>query len=257
MKTLLRLGAALLVSGLAALAGDLTITMQNSGKYNEGRSTQYWSADYMRTNHEGTHRDHMVDYKNGVVYNIDHGKKKIEKMSFDDMLKAAEATEAQMAQFREQMANMPEIAKKMMGDPDAFSVDELGKDTVAGRKCNAYRMVVAKLEMEMSLDPSLKMPVHPTHMARFAKFQGLLQGGAMGPGAGSFKKLYEEMSKLKGVTLKTVMKLPFVGETRSEATKVDESAIPASVFALPLGYTVEDTGKKMLEQAQKAARKGR
>ena len=252
MNRTLRLGALLIMSTLVAVAGDLTITFQNSGKYNEGKSVQLYSADFTRTNHEGTKKDHLVDFKNGVSYAIDHGKKKIDKTTFEDLAAAAEAMEAQMAKLKEQMANMPDFLKKMTGDPNNFSVDELGKDTVAGRKCNAYKMVVAKLEMEMSLDHSLKIPTNPAHMLRFAKFQGLIQGGG-GPAAGSYKRLYEEMAKLKGVTLKTKTKIPFVGgEAISEAIKVEEGAIPASAFALPQGYVMEDVGKKMVEQARKS-----
>lgn len=250
MNRALRLGAFLVATSFLGLAGDLTITFQNSGKLNTGTSTTYYSANATRTNHEGTQTDHMTDLQAGVSYTIRHDKKKIEKISFDDLAAMAEAMEGQMAQLRETMANMPDFAKKMMGDPDAFSVDELGPDTVAGRKCNKYRMVVGKLEQEMSLDPTLKIPMNPANYAKFSKFRGLLQG-AVGPMAGSFKRLYEEMAKLKGVPLRTSMKMPFVGEIISEATSVKEGPIPASAFALPAGYATEDVGKKMLEQARK------
>lgn len=249
----LRLGACLLAATLALTASDLTITFKNSGMKNEGRSVTYYSADAVRHNHEGTKTDSLTDFKAGAMYTIHHDKKKIDKISFDDMVAMAEAMEGQMAKMREAMANMPDFAKKMMGDPDAFSVDELGKDTVAGRKCNAYKMTAGKLEMEMSLDPSLKIPMNPANFARFTKFSGMMQG-ALSPGGGGFKKLYEEMAKLKGVALKTKTKVPFINaELLSEATDVSEAAIPASVFALPAGYATEDVGKKMVEQARKAA----
>ena len=65
------------------------------------------------------------------------------------------------------------------------------------------------------------------------------------------KRLYEEMSKLKGVALRTRSKFPVIGEVVSEAVEVKEGAIPASVFALPEGYKVEDTGKQMREKMNK------
>jgi hypothetical protein len=44
----------------------------------------------------------------------------------------------------------------------------------------------------------------------------------------------------------------FMGmDSAQEATEVKTSAIPASVFALPEGYTTEDVGKKMLKDLQK------
>lgn len=255
MNPILRLGALLLVSAATLMGTDLTITMQHTGKMTKGRSTSYWSANFMRDNQEAQQKDQLVDYQAGIVYSIDHNKKKIEKMSFDDLAKAAEAMEAQMAQLKEQMAQMPDFMKNMMGDPNNFSVTETGKETVAGRKCNVFKVVVAKLDMELSNDPTLVNPVNPAYFARFAKFQGLMKG-AMGPQAGSMKRLYEEMGKLKGMTLKSKTTMPFLGEATSEAVEVKLGPIPDSVFALPQGYAVEDTGKKMLEQARKAA-KGR
>lgn len=252
MNRALRLGAFLILSTLVAGAGDLTITFQNNGKVGNGVSTTYYSANATRTNHEGTKTDHFIDLQAGVSYTIHHDKKKIEKVSFEDLATMAEAMEGQMAQMREQMANMPDFAKKMMGDPDAFSVNELGPDTVAGRKCKKYRLVVAKLDQELSLDPSLKIPMNPANYAKFAKFRGLTQG-AGGPVGGAYKRLYEEMAKLKGVPLRTSMKMPMLGEITSEATSVKEGPIPASVFALPAGYALEDVGKKMVAQARKSA----
>ncbi len=246
MKVPVRATVLLALSALAALATDLTIVSKNSGKFNDGTSTQYYSAQFQRLNHEGTRTDHLTDYKQGVMYTIKHKDKKIERMSFDDLAAAAEGMEVQMAKMKEQLANAPDFLKKAMGgDADSFTVEEQGKDTVAGRKCRVYKISVGKLEMELANDTTLTMPVPAEAYARFGK----LRGAAMGSGA--YKRLYEEMSKIKGVPLRTRSTFPLIGEMVTEAIEVKEGPVPASVFALPEGYKVEDTGKKLREQMSK------
>ncbi|HJV89750.1 MAG TPA: DUF4412 domain-containing protein [Holophagaceae bacterium] len=249
------LGTAIIaaLSVATALAGDLTITFKNGGKHNEGISHQYMTADRHRTNHEGTQIDSMMDLQKGMIYTIKHKDKKVEFMSFDDMEKVAEAMSARMAEMQAQMKEGPmaEMMAKMMGDPNNFSVDQVGSETVAGRKCTKYHMVMMKMDMTLSADPNLKLPMNPANFARFTKFTHLMQFAASPAAA----KMATEMAKIKGFTLKSVTVAPFIGEITREATEVKEGPIPASVFALPEGYKMEDAGKKMLEQAQKGSRK--
>lgn len=247
--------AAILVSfsTLAACAGDLTITFRNTGKHNEGLSHQYMTADRHRTNHDGNQTDSMIDLQKGMIYTIKHKDKKVEFMSFEDMEKFAELMSARMAEMQEQM-NQPGIGAmmaKIMGDPNNFSVEQVGTETVADRKCTKYHMLLMKTDMTLSTDPTLKVPMNPANFARFTKFTNLMKFAASPAAA----KMAAEMAKIKGFTLKTVTQVPMLGQITSEATEVKEGAIPASVFALPEGYKMEDTGKKMLEQAQKGGRK--
>jgi len=239
MKVSMRLAAVLLCSALSMLAGDLTIVFRNSGKL-EGTSTQYYSPAFHRHNTEATKTDQLTDFRAGVMYTIKHKDRKIEKMSFDDLVAAFEGLQASMEK-------MPAFLKNAMGgDADTFSVDPIGKDTVAGRKCTVTRILVGKLEMEVASDPTLQIPTSPEAWAQYAKVRGLASGGMA-----SFKRLYEELSKLKGVPLRTKSRFPIVGEITAEAIEVKEGPIAASVFALPEGYKVEDTGKKMREQMAK------
>lgn len=241
------------LSALAALSGDLTITFKNGGKHNEGLSHQYMTADRHRTNHEGTKIDTMIDLQKGMLYTIKHKDKKVEFMSFEDLEKIAEAMSAQLAELQEQMGQggMGAMMAKLMGDPNNFAVEQVGTETVAGRKCTKYHMVLMKMDMTLSTDPNLKMPMNPANFARFTKFTNLLRYAASPAGA----KMAAEMAKIKGFTLKSVTQVPMLGEMTSEAIEVKEGPVPASVFALPEGYTQEDTGKKMLEQTQKRGRK--
>ncbi len=241
------------LSALTLFAGDLTITFQNTGKHNEGISHQYMTADRHRTNHAGSQIDSMIDLQKGMIYTIKHKDKKVEFMSFEDMEKFAEIMSARMAEMQEQM-NQPGIGAmmaKMMGDPNDFHVDQVGSETIAGRKCTKYHMVMMKTDMTLSTDPNLKIPMNPANFARFTKFTHLMQFAASPAAA----KMAAEMAKVKGFTLKRIMKVPMLGEISSEATEVKEGPVPAAIFALPEGYKMEDNGKKMLEQAQKGGRK--
>ncbi|MBI3130967.1 MAG: DUF4412 domain-containing protein [Acidobacteria bacterium] len=241
------------LSVMAALAGDLTITFKNSGKHNEGISHQYMTADRHRTNHEGIQTDSMIDLQKGMIYTIKHKEKKVEFMSFEDMEKFAEAMSARMAEMQEQM-NQPGVGAmmaKIMGDPNNFSVDQVGSETVASRKCTKYHMVIMKMDMVLSTDPTLKIPMNPANFARFTKFTNLMKFAASPAAA----KMAAEMAKIKGFTLKSVTQVPMLGQITSEATEVKEGPIAPTVFALPEGYKMEDTGKKLLEQSQKGGRK--
>ena len=243
MKVSMRLAAVLLASTLAALAGDLTLTMTGKGKYNDGPQTQLWSSKFMRMNNPGSQIDTLVDYENGINYTIEHKKKTIQKFSWDDMEAAVEA-------MAESMKNMPAFALKLMGGGDGeVTVEDLGKEAVVGRTCRKWKITSGKMIFETSNDPSLKPPIPAVSYQRSLKVKNLI--GAMGPAASQMRKIGEEMSKIQGVALKTRTVMPIVGEVTSEATEVKEGTIPASSFALPDGYKLVDAGKKMREDLAK------
>jgi hypothetical protein len=67
----------------------------------------------------------------------------------------------------------------------------------------------------------------------------------MGPAATGMMKVGEELSKIQGMALKTRTVMPMIGEMTTEATEVKEGPIPATAFAMPEGYKIEDIGQKM------------
>jgi hypothetical protein len=251
MNTLLRGALVAVVSTACLLASDLTITFNAKtkgpmGMSGDGIQTQYYSTNFRKTVDEGTKVDTMVDYAKGVFYTIHHKDKKIDMMTFDDMVAVGEAMDAKLAQ----MANLPKFLQGAMGggDPGEVKVEAVGEETVVGRACKKYKLTIGKLLQELSMDPSLKIPTNP---AAYAKFSKLQSNTFAGPSAAGMKKMIVELSKLQGVALKTHM-TGFMGvDSSTEATDVKTSAIPASVFTLPDGYKTEDTGKKMLKDLQK------
>ena len=245
MKVPMRVPAILLLSALAAFAADLTLTLKGTGKYNEGEQTQMWSSKYMRTNNPGAKRDTLVDYEKGLFYTIDHKKKVVEMMTWDDLEAVAERA-------ADMLKDLPPMVLKMMpgGGGGEVSVEDEGKEVVAGRTCRKWKFTSGgKTLHETSNDPSLKIPIPAAAYQRALKMQRVI--GAMGPAAAQMAKLGLELSKIQGTPLKTKMTMPMVGEVGTEATEVKEGPIPAAAFALPEGYKMEDAGKKLREQMSK------
>lgn len=238
MRKLLLVALSVAVSTLSLLAGDLTITSKVTGRgamAKDGTQVQYMSPTRIRINHEGTRMDSMVDYSAGVMYAIDHGKRTITKMTFQDLQEAMDAMEEQMGAMSGMMGKM------MFGDASEVKVEKLGTDTVLGRPCQKVRITVGRMVEELSLDPSLQFPIHD-----YAKAMSMLNRmpGAMGT---LFKRLYQEIGKLKGVPLRTHVKGLMGMDMTTEATDISTSAIPGGVWALPADYKVVDGGKEMKE----------
>lgn len=243
MRLLVRAAFAFTWSALCILAGDLTLTQTTTGRGQQGEQTQYWTARFMRTNHAGTQVDTMVDFTQGMSYTINHKKKLIQKMSWDDLEAALEAS-------AEKMKNLPAFALKLMGGGDGeVKVEDQGTETLLGRRCHKWKVTMGKLSFETSNDPTLKPPIPAISYKRFLRLQNAI--GQMGPGAASMLKLGEELAKIQGLALKSHTVLPFVGEVTTTTTSVKEGPVAASAFDLPTGYQVEDTGRKMRESLAK------
>ncbi|HET8715152.1 MAG TPA: hypothetical protein VFM16_04970 [Holophagaceae bacterium] len=245
MIRLMRTVFSLLLLSTAAFAGDLTITMTAHGKGamgsgSSGVQTHYYSAKFMRINDPGAQRDTLMDYGTMTNYIIDHKKKLIQKMTFQDAIDVMNEASRQAPEGMSRMMTM------MFGDPNNFKVTEEGKETIAGRSCTKYKIVVGKIVMELSNDPTLRMPMPEASYQKMIKMRGAMMA-AMPSGKG-FVRLYEEMSKIKGVTLKSHMSGMMGMDTLTEATAVKEGPIDPSVFALPSGYQMEDLGAKMKAQ---------
>ena len=243
MRRLLKSALAIAFFLPSLLAGDLTLTMASTGRGNVGKQTHLWSAKYMRINHPEGQRDTLVDFGQGVHYTIDHKKKVIQKMSWEDL-------EVAMEGMAEKMKNLPAFAQKLMGGGEAqVAVEEQGSETILGRKCKKWKITMGSTVMESSNDPSLKPPMPVGSYKRFLRLQHAI--GQLGPGASSMLKLGEELAKVQGIALRTHSVLPIVGDLTSVATELKEGPIPESAFALPEGYKLEDAGKKMRESLAK------
>lgn len=236
MRTFFASALLALLSCSAMLAGDLTITSQVTGKgafAKDGTQVQYFSAARMRINHPGAKMDSFVDYGQEVIYSIDHGKKVVTRLTFKDMQESMQALE-------DQMAGMPEMVTKMMfGDVSEVKVEQLGADVVLGRPCKKVRITLGKMVQELSVDPSLQIPVkdYAKAMTMVNRMPG--QAGAL------FKRVYDETARLKGMPLRTHITGLMGMDVTTEATAVSTAAIPESTWSLPSDYATKDGGKEM------------
>ena len=232
MIRLLKAVFSVLLVSSAAIAGDLTITMNahSKGPMGSGSTsvqTHYYSSKFMRMNDPTAQVDTLMDYGTMTSYTINH---KNQASSQDQ-------------------EGMSAMMNKIFGDPNNFKVTEEGKDTVAGRSCNKYKITVGKLVMDLSNDPTLKMPMPEVSYQKMVKMRGAMMAAM--PSGKAFVRLYEEMSKIKGLTLKSHMTGMMGMDIQSEATAVKEGPIDPSVFALPSGYAMEDMGAKLKAQMAK------
>lgn len=241
----------LLMVATSLLGADLTITFNSKGKglfkAAGGVQIEYFTENFMLTRDEANKQDVLVDYGKGITYTINHKKQTVEMLKLEDALAAMESAGAQVE-------GMAGVMGAMFGDPNDVSVDKDGQEVVAERMCNRYKIRVAKLNAELYADPKLKLPVTEAIWAKHMKARAASMAAA-GPAAAAFKRLYEEMSKVKGVVLRSIisggMMMPTMERT---ATAVSTTDIDASLFKLPEGYKVQDVGKKMREDMAKAAK---
>jgi hypothetical protein len=193
----------------------------------------------MRINQPGSQVDFLVDFRNGVSYQIDHKKKLIQKMSWDDLESAAEA-------YGEKLKKLPPILLRMMGANDATAtVVEQGTESLLGRECHKWKITMGPMVIETSHDPSIDPPVPPTTYRRFLRLHAAI--GQFQPDATSTRKVGEELAKVSGIALKYRISLPLAGQTTMTTTHIEGGAIPSSSFELPMDFQVEDIGKRMRE----------
>ena len=250
----MRIGLALSLFAVLAFgslaAADLTITFKTSrkgpmGGDAAGSEIHYFSPEFSMVRNEKEQRDALVDFRSGTTYTIDHKKKVIGKLTFEDAFAAMDAL------GKAQPAAMGQMMGAMFGDPNDCKVTRGGAETVAGRSCQDWDIKVGNLTMALATDPTLKPPMPEAAYIRMVQSRAA-QFAKAGPMGAIYKRLYEEMAKIKGVPLKTHMSGMMGMDVTSEAVKVETGPVPATLFVLPEGYKVEDAGKKLREQMAKA-----
>lgn len=230
---------ATLLSAFNLLAADLTLAQTSTGPGHEREQTQLWSGRFMRINQPGCQADFLVDFTQGVSYNIDHRKKLIQKLSWDDLEIAAEA-------FGEKLKKLPPLVLRVMGVNDvAVTVEAQGSEILLGRECRKWKITMGPMVIESSNDPSVDPPVPAIPYQRFLRLHAAL--GQLQPDAVMARKSVDELSKVQGIALNYRIALPLAGQMTMTTTRLEEGPIPPSAFDLPADYQVEDTGKKLRE----------
>ena len=229
------LAVALMAGDLFPGAGDLKVTSKSTVGVKplfsiNLQGVHYYSSRFqceLWTDTLGK-EDHMIDYKNGIFYTIDHKSKEVSKQTFDDMEK-----------LLKWMGGAAPSAKTE--NVEIKKIEKVGKATIAGRTCDKYKITIGKNVSVYYLDPSLEDPLLKIRRDKMGKVGKAIFG------EGELAKLQEGVAgKLKGFTLKIENE-----NVKMDVTKVEIVPIPASMFELPKGYKVKDIGKEVLKAMQK------
>ncbi len=216
----------------AAFGQDITLhqTTTISGMMGGGdrttTSTQYYSSKALKTSSsEG--QDNIILFETGKIINIDNKKKTYTEFTVEELNEMLSKLGGQSGPDKEKM----EQIRKMMGQTVSdFSVTKEGPgETIAGYATEKYR-VTGPMEMEIHAAPDLKIP---------ALYYDVMKVRAQSNPMFDMRKLYEEMKKINGMPLKTVMNMKMMNmemKTATVVTSVDRGSIPASTFEVPAGY---------------------
>lgn len=224
-----RVFAAAGLVGLLAMpvaAEDLTIVSSVKGGKDPMTQTQYLTADRTRT-HTGD-QDVIVEIASGRIVTIDHKKKEYTETTFAEMA-------AMMKKMEADFAKMPGFLQKTMGGSLKPVTVQKGSAPrkIAGYDCTQYTLAMGEdMAFVIWAAPALEVP---------AKYVEAMKSRAatMGPMARRFMAMYDEMAKIKGYPLSFASNFKMAGrkmDTLVEATEVKKGPIPASAFAVPVGY---------------------
>ena len=247
------LSAAALAAVIAApvLAEDLTVTFKTTGTGGDGTSTQYYSAERMRSR-EGN-QDTVFEYASGTFTNIDHGKKEYSVITLAEIEEAMKAARAQMEQATAQMESMPasirERMEKMMGGmAGEVTVTKGGTREVAGYPTQEYIVTMGEnVKMSMWNTTDVALPIPEVSLKKLAAFTGPMAAVAQNPMFKGFGQIAEKMQEMEGFTLASESSIQMMGrahDSSREATAVKAGPIPASEFdvaALAPGYKKVDS----------------
>jgi hypothetical protein len=214
-------------------AEDLTIVSKTVvGTEQPVVTTTYLTADKIRT--ADGENDTIFDIASGRIWVLNTKKKEYYEFTRDEMASAMSQAEQALSPAAMEILQKMGGAKKIEA-----KVEKVGAPRkVAGYDCDPY-VVTLMDTMKYEVCAAAALPVPPTYLdalkARYA---------IMGPMAKRFDTTFEEMKKIKGFPLAmstSVNMMMIRHEAKSEATEVKKGPIPASVFALPAGYTKKDT----------------
>lgn len=117
------------------------------------------------------------------------------------------------------------VADAPGGEP--FTIRKLGSETILGHETEHVEAVRDDMRMELWIAEGLLDP------AVFEQMQARMARGRS-PGQGLFQALKE--AGVEGMPLRTVVHMPDEGRQTVEVTKIDQTRLPASLFAVPDGY---------------------
>jgi hypothetical protein len=230
-RRMLSFAALATLAALPAFAEDLTIVSTVKLGDHQATSTQYLTADRARTATGDV--DVIVEYATGRIVQINHKNKEYSETSLAEL-------SAQAQQATAKLQAMPAFAQKLMGGAVGQITVTKGTTTrkIAGYDCTQYTLAMGDdMVFDLWVTPALELPMQLVE-AQKAPFV------AMGPAGRKLVAMFDEMKKIKGVSLATSMSYKIMGpkvNTLTEATEVRRGPIPASTFAIPADYKKKDS----------------
>jgi hypothetical protein len=234
-----------------ALAEDLTVVYKTTGPDGEGTSTQYFSAERMRSKEKD--HDTVFEYSTGTIWSIDHQKKQYSQMTLAEMEQAMEAAAAEMKKMQAQMESMPDAVKKQMekmmgGLAGEVTVTKGGTKEVAGYPTQEYKVTMGDaFDMSLWNTTKLSLPVPEMDLRKLASFTGPMAALSQNPMFKGFGQLAEKMKEIEGFTLASSTSFKMMGrgiDSSREAVEVKTGPIPAGeldVATIAPGYKKVDS----------------
>jgi hypothetical protein len=226
--------AALLLSQAGPAQQSVTLHETTTGPGANTTAITYFTPEAMkRSSSDGT--DSIVRLTDGKIISIDNKKKTYTVTTVEEIQQIIKKAAAEMGgQDAEAMAAM----RKMMGAvASSFSVTPQGAgENVAGYATQKYQLN-GPIAMELWAAPELKLPA--------AYYDALKMRTPPNP-MFDMSKMYDEMKKVDGMVLKSVMTMKMMGRemtTTTLVTSVDKGPIPPSTFEIPAGYKQKKLGE--------------
>jgi len=236
----------LIASALPLFADDLTMTSKVTNDGKTTTSVTYMSKDHVRVSN-GDGKESIVDAATGQMTTIDTARKTYYVVTPQDIEKFA-------AKMQEKM-NSPEMkkAQEAMKNQPAMSgmfdvnVQKTGVSRkIAGYSCDVWKVVamggMSTTEECITNDLQFPMQLWDTYRKYSEGMKNMMS--SMGPMGASVAKMQEQMKKMKGFPIATKSTVDVMGRKMvvdSELTDVKHGAIPASMWAIPAGYTKVDS----------------
>jgi hypothetical protein len=234
------------------MADDLTVVSNvTTNGQPGGTQTSYISSDHIRHS-ESKGNDVIIDLKNATMTNIDGKKKTYYVMTKQDMetMQAAMAARMNDPKMKQAMAMMQGMSSSVASSTEVKKTGVTRK--VAGYACEEWLITMGgMMSMTECVTNDFKYPVQS--WAALADFQeSMRKSMSFGPSAKSGADYAEKMKAIKGfpVATSSIVDVGVVKTTTtSEVTEVSRSAIPASTWDVPAGFTrVENPMLKALQQ---------
>ena len=191
--------------------------------------TTYWGEKKVRVR-ASSGPDFIFHPDTGRIVEIDHQTKTYSEKTLEEL----RAKREENAKAGEPMEQQLKMLRQTMGDiASTVTLTEQGEgEVIAGYKTQKYLLSMSPIEYEVWAAPDLAMP-------RAEEYYEALKVRLVRNPLFEMHKLYDSFKNVKGMFLKSVLKMTLMGitvTTTAEATSVEKGPIPEGQFQAPQDY---------------------